>query len=219
MFGVMSSPFRPRGGVPLSDATLQLHSRRVDVPTYDRSSLQRGVVHIGAGNFHRAHQAVYFDDLARYGISDRWGVTDVSLRSPGVKDLLSAQDGLYTVVQRGHDRQTARVVGSIGTVHYAPNDSAAVRAALADAETRIVSLTITGDGYFLNPITDEFDADHPDVRADLVASDSYATAWDIWPKLWTAVAARASRRSPCSAATTSPATPSRRGPRWCRSQP
>jgi len=147
------------------------------VPTYDRSALQRGVVHIGAGNFHRAHQAVYFDDLARSGISDRWGVTGVSLQSPDLKSLLSAQDGLYTVVQRGHDRQTARVVGSIGTVHYAPNDGSAVRAALADPQTRIVSLTITGNGYFLNPVTDEFDAEDRDVRADLVASDSYATAW------------------------------------------
>jgi mannitol 2-dehydrogenase len=147
------------------------------VPTYDRSMLQRGVVHIGAGNFHRAHQAVYFDDLACSGISTEWGVTGVSLHSRDAKDLLSAQDGLYTVVQRGHDRQTARVVGSIGSIHYAPNDSAAVRAALADPQTRIVSLTITGNGYFLDPVTREFDADHPDVRADLVASNGFATAW------------------------------------------
>jgi mannitol 2-dehydrogenase len=164
-------------GVPLSNATLRLHSQRIDVPTYDRSALQRGVVHIGAGNFHRAHQAVYFDDLAGMGISNEWGVTGVSLHSRDAKDLLSAQDGLYTVVQRGHDRQTARVVGSIDSIHYAPNDSAAVRAALADPRTRIVSLTITGDGYFLHPVTREFDADHPDVRADLVASDNFATAW------------------------------------------
>jgi mannitol 2-dehydrogenase len=177
VFDAIASHCRPKGGVPLSDATLQLHSQRIDVPTYDRSALQRAVVHIGAGNFHRAHQAVYFDDLARAGISDRWGVTGISLHSPDVKDLLSAQDGLYTVVQRGHDRQTARVVGSIGSLHYAPNDNAAVRAALADPETRIVSLTITCNGYFLNPVTDQFDADHPDVRADLVASDGYATAW------------------------------------------
>ena len=148
MFDVIP-PWRPKTGVPLSDATLRLHSQRVDVPTYDRSALQRGVVHIGAGNFHRAHQAVYFDDLARSGISDRWGVTGVSLNSSNAKDLLSAQDGLYTVVQRGHDRQTARVVGSIGSVHYAPNDGAAVRAALADPQTRVVSLTITDNGYFL----------------------------------------------------------------------
>lgn len=174
-------PWRPEGGVPLSNATLRLHSQRIAVPTYDRSALQRGVVHIGAGNFHRAHQAVYFDDLARTGISGRWGVTGVSLHSPDLKDLLTTQDGLYTVVQRGHDRQTARVVGSIGSVHYAPNDGAAVRAALADPQTRIVSLTITSNGYFLNPVTDEFDADHPDVRADVVASNGasggYATAW------------------------------------------
>lgn len=181
MFEFIAPPWGADGGVPLTDATLRLHSHRVDVPDYDRSSLRRGVVHIGAGNFHRAHQAVYFDDLARSGISDRWGVTGVSLQSPDAKDLLSAQDGLYTVVQRGHDRQTARVVGSIGSVHYAPNDGAAVRAALADPQTRIVSLTITGNGYFLNPVTDEFDADHPDVRADIVAADGacggYATAW------------------------------------------
>ncbi|HWF29309.1 MAG TPA: mannitol dehydrogenase family protein [Mycobacterium sp.] len=164
-------------GLPLSNATLQSHSQRIDVPTYDRSSLQQGVVHIGAGNFHRAHQAVYFDDLACSGISHEWGVTGVSLRSRDVKELLSAQDGLYTVVQRGHDRQTARVVGSIGSYHYAPNDGAAVRAALTDPQTRVVSLTITGNGYFLNPVTREFDADHPDVRADLVPSNSFATAW------------------------------------------
>lgn len=163
--------------LPLSNATLPLHSQRIDVPTYDRSALQRGVVHIGAGNFHRAHQAVYFDDLACSGISDQWGVSAISLRSHDVKDLLSAQDGLYTVVQRGHDHQTARVVGSIGSVHYASNDGAAVRAALTDPRTRIVSLTITPNGYFLDPVTREFDADHPDVRADLVASGCYGTAW------------------------------------------
>jgi mannitol 2-dehydrogenase len=164
-------------GVPLNNATLPLHSQRIDVPNYDRSALQQGVVHIGAGNFHRAHQAVYLDDLASQGISDQWGVTAVSLHSSDVKDLLSAQDGLYTVVQRGHDRQTARVVGSIGSYHYAPNDSAAVRRALVDPQTRVVSLTITGNGYFLDPVTGEFDAAHPDVRADLVASDCFVTAW------------------------------------------
>ncbi|UQX12099.1 mannitol dehydrogenase family protein [Candidatus Mycobacterium methanotrophicum] len=170
-------PERRSGGVPLSDATLPLHSQRIDVPTYDRSALRRGVVHIGLGNFHRAHQAVYLDDLASLGISHQWGVTAVSLHSRDVKDVLSAQDGLYTVVQRGHDRQTARVVGSIGSCHYAPNDSAAVRRALVDPQTRVVSLTITGNGYFLDPVTGEFDASHPDVRADLVVSNCFVTAW------------------------------------------
>ncbi|BBY05498.1 mannitol dehydrogenase family protein [Mycobacterium noviomagense] len=170
-------PERRATGVPLSNATLPLHSQRIDVPSYDRSALQRGVVHIGAGNFHRAHQAVYLDDLASQGISDQWGVTAVSLHSRDVKDVLSAQDGLYTVVQRGHDRQTARVVGSIGSYHYAPNDSAAVRRALVDPQTRVVSLTVTPNGYFLDPVTGEFDAAHPDVQADLVAPDCFVTAW------------------------------------------
>jgi mannitol 2-dehydrogenase len=170
-------PERRSTGVPLSNATLPLHSQRIEVPTYDRSALQRGVVHIGVGNFHRAHQAVYLDDLASQGVSDQWGVTAVSLHSRDVKELLSAQDGLYTVVQRGHDRQTARVVGSIGSYHYAPSDSAAVRAALVDPQTRIVTLTITGNGYFLDPVSGEFDDAHPDVRADLVASNCFVTAW------------------------------------------
>jgi mannitol 2-dehydrogenase len=69
------------------------------------------------------------------------------------------------------------VVGSIGSYHYAPNDRAAVRAALTDPQTRIVSLTITGNGYFLDPTTGEFDVDNPDVRADLSASNCYTTAW------------------------------------------
>lgn len=173
-------PWRPSAGVPLSNDTLDtipMRAQGIDIPTYDRSSLQRGVVHIGAGNFHRAHQAVYFDDLACSGVSHQWGLTGVSLRSRDVKDVLSAQDGLYTVVERGHEGETARVVGSIGSVHYAPNDGAAVRAALADPCTRVVSLTITGNGYFLDPVTREFDATNPDVQADLVHSGSYVTAW------------------------------------------
>src|ERR1700753_213687 len=127
---------RRSAGVPLSNATLRLHSQRIDVPTYDRSTLQRGVVHIGAGNFHRAHQAVYFDDLACSGISNQWGVTGVSLRSRDVKDVLSAQDGLYTVVERGHEGETARVVGSIGSVPHAPDAGAAGCAPVADPPPR-----------------------------------------------------------------------------------
>src|ERR1700734_4024078 len=123
-------PWRPSPGVPLSNAALPLHSQtpHIDVPPYDRSPLQRGVVHIGAGDFPRAHQAVYFDDLANSGISNQWGVTGISLRSSDVKDVLSAQDGLYTVVERGHDGETARVVGSIGSGHDPPHRGARVLA-------------------------------------------------------------------------------------------
>src|ERR1700728_5292340 len=103
-------PWRPSAGVPLSNDTLRLHSQRIDVPTYDRSTLQRGCVLIGAGNFHRAHQAVYFDDLANSGISNQWGVTGISLRSSDVKDVLSAQHRLYTGVELSHGGGTDRQV-------------------------------------------------------------------------------------------------------------
>src|ERR1700743_802456 len=113
-------PWRPSAGVPLSNDTLQLHPQRIEIPPDDRSTLQRGVVHIGAGNFHRPHQAVYFDDLACSGISNQWGVTGVRLRSSDVTEVLSAQDGLYTVGERGHDGETARGVGAIGSVLSGP---------------------------------------------------------------------------------------------------
>lgn len=89
-------------GVPLTNATLPLHSQRVAVPEYDRSSVTPSVVHIGLGNFHRAHQAVYLEELATQGISTEWGITGVNLRHRRMKACLAAQDGLYTVVQRSH---------------------------------------------------------------------------------------------------------------------
>lgn len=164
-------------GVPLSNATLQLHSKRAAVPAYHRSSLQRSIVHIGVGNFHRAHQAVYLDDLANLGISRQWGLTGVSLRHGRMKAALSAQNGLYTVVQRGHDRDSARVVGSICQWHYAGEDRSAVLAALADERTRIVTLTITGDAYRTDKRTGESDRGRGDVLAETHESNHFSTTW------------------------------------------
>jgi fructuronate reductase/mannitol 2-dehydrogenase len=132
---------------PLNDATLESLADRVRVPTYDRSALTPAVVHIGVGGFHRAHQAVYLDELAERGLSTDWGVVGVSLRSRDMKDALDPQDGLYTVVERAEDVDEARVVGSILKVLHAPEDPEAVLDALADPRTRIVTLTITGEGY------------------------------------------------------------------------
>jgi mannitol 2-dehydrogenase len=163
--------------IPLSNATLQMHSNRVDVPAYDRSSLRRSIVHIGVGNFHRAHQAVYFDDLASSGISCQWGITGVSLRRGRMRELLSQQDWLYTVVERSRERDTARVVGSICEAHYAGEDASGVLAALTDEQTRIVTLTITGDGYYIDKRTGEFDFSRDDIRADLRIPDHLSTTW------------------------------------------
>jgi mannitol 2-dehydrogenase len=163
--------------VPLNNGTLQLHAKKADVPIYDRSALRRSIVHIGMGNFHRAHQAVYFDDLAGLGVSQDWGLTGLSLRHGRTKELLSDQDGLYTVVERSRDGDTARVVGSICRWHYAGEDSSAALATLADEATRIVTLTITGGGYCLDKRTGELDCNRTDVGADLSIPNHFATTW------------------------------------------
>lgn len=80
-------------------------------PGYDRAAARTGVVHLGIGAFHRAHQAVVFDDALKSG-DLRWGVLGASLRSPGVRDQLNPQDGLYTLVVRDGEREDLRVVGA-----------------------------------------------------------------------------------------------------------
>ncbi len=122
------------------------------VPTYDRAALAPGVVHISVGSFHRSHQAAYFDALARRGHAG-WGLVGVGLRRREMKEALTAQDGLYTLVTRGPDGDTARVVGVIVRYLFAPEESAAVLDAMADARTRVVTLTITGAGYGVDPAT------------------------------------------------------------------
>jgi mannitol 2-dehydrogenase len=160
--------FRPRNrrlSIPLTGATLETLADRVAPPGYDRAALTPAVVHLGVGGFHRAHQAVYLDDLARQGETG-WGEIGVGLRSPAMRDALVPQDCLFTVVERGRDQDTARIVGSMIGYLFAPDDPQAVLAALADERTRVVTLTITGGGY---PVDEDgrFHAGDPNVSADL----------------------------------------------------
>jgi fructuronate reductase/mannitol 2-dehydrogenase len=134
----------------LREETLIRHREEVMVPTYDRAALRPGVVHISVGSFHRSHQAVYLDDLARGGERD-WGVVGVALRRPGLQEALARQDGLYTVVARAPGRAEARVVGAMTSCLFAPEQGAAVLDALADESTAVVTLTITGDAYDAAP--------------------------------------------------------------------
>lgn len=120
------------------------------MPVYDRGALRPSVVHIGVGSFHRSHQAVYFDDIAQRGISLDWGLVGVGLNRPEMCDALSPQHGLYTVVSRGSTGDDARVIGIIRRYLYAPEDDRAVVRSLADARTRLVTLTITANGYSAN---------------------------------------------------------------------
>jgi fructuronate reductase/mannitol 2-dehydrogenase len=132
----------------LTAATVNALGDAVAVPCYERSGLTPSVVHIGVGGFHRAHQAVYFDDLAARGNLE-WGVVGVGLHRPEMGEVLSAQNGLFTVVERGPSGQSARVVGSLVDYLFAPRDPEAVLQALADPRTRLVTLTITGGGYLV----------------------------------------------------------------------
>ena len=141
---------------------------RVELPGYRRDQLRSGVVHLGVGSFHRAHQAVYFDDLARLG-STRWGITGVGLRSPRLQQALAPQDHLYTVLEQGADGARARVVGALRRYLHAPQQPAGVLAALARRRTALVTLTLTGDGYPVDPASGEVtgrdlqhDLEHPD---------------------------------------------------------
>lgn len=139
------------------------------VPQYDRRSIAPGIVHIGVGGFHRAHEAVYLDDLMAAGGAGEWGICGVGLRpaDKAMQDALVPQDCLYTVVARSAERNQARVVGSLMRYLFAPEETEAVLNALATPETRIVSLTITEGGYNFNQATGEFNADNADIRHDL----------------------------------------------------
>ncbi|CAA9305277.1 MAG: hypothetical protein AVDCRST_MAG61-1284 [uncultured Friedmanniella sp.] len=159
-----SSPWPPgrsaaQGGRPrswaLRDRNLSRLGARLDVPRYQRDQLSAGVVHLGVGNFHRAHQAVYFDDLARLGVTG-WGITGVGLRSRRIQDVLPAQDLLYTVLEQGAADGQARVVGALHRYFYAPEQPARVIAALRRRKTQLVTMTVTGDGYPVDPTTGRF---------------------------------------------------------------
>ncbi len=154
---------------PLSNATLSGLPAGIGRPAYDRSALTPSIVHIGVGGFHRAHQAVYLDDLLHTPEGQSWGLVGVCLleRDRKMFDVLSRQQGLYTVVERSQDGDAARVVGSVGRVLFAPDDPEAVLETMASPACRIVSLTITEGGYYVHQGTGQFDSDHPDVRRDL----------------------------------------------------
>jgi mannitol 2-dehydrogenase len=140
------------------------------VPAYDRDLVTPGVVHFGVGGFHRAHQAMYHDRLLSEGTAPDWGICGVGVMPADrrMKEVLKAQDGLYTLVLKHSDgTYEPRVIGSIVEYLYAPDNPEAVIEKMAAPTTRIVSLTITEGGYNINDVTGEFDASNEDVVRDL----------------------------------------------------
>ena len=153
----------------LTEQSLSSLHPDVSVPTYDRAGLTTGVVHLGVGGFHRAHEAMYLDRLLEAGGDPSWSVCGVGTL-PGdraMQEALEPQGCLYTLVLKGTDGSVRpRVIGSIARYLHAPADPETVVAKLADAATRIVSLTITEGGYHISDVTGEFEVT-PDVAADL----------------------------------------------------
>lgn len=141
----------------------------VAVPRYDRSQVGQAIVHIGLGNFHRAHQALYLDDLFNAQGPGPWGICGVGLlpQDKAMAESLRPQDLLYTLVERDEGVETARIIGTQRGYLHAPGEPEAVINRLADPETRIVSITVTEGGYYLDHGTGELDQNHPNLRHDL----------------------------------------------------
>ena len=155
--------------VNVSQSSLMKLRPEVARPSYDRGVLKQHTVHVGVGGFHRAHQAEYLDDLLHLPDTERWGECGLGVLTSDdrMREALAGQDYLYTVVERSAEVQSARVIGSMTGYVYAPEDREAAIEKMAAPETRIVSLTITEGGYFIDEGTREFLADHPAIEQDL----------------------------------------------------
>lgn len=155
-------------------ASSMAQARNSRLPTYDRSGISAGIVHLGIGAFHRAHMAVYLDDLL--ATEPGWAIIGASLRRPDTRDALAPQDFLYTLAVRDAEGTHARIIGSILDVIDANVERARLIETMAAPSTRIVSLTVTEKGYCHDPATGELDLSHPDIVHDLAHPDAPISA-------------------------------------------
>lgn len=157
--------------VKLNAANLGSLPASVRTPSYERRGLPAGIVHVGVGGFHRAHQAVYLDDLLHLPQPEHrsWGICGVGLLPQDIRmrEALRPQDGLYTVVESDAGGRRPRVIGALTRYLFAPAERELVLETMAAAECRIVSLTITEGGYYAREGTGDFDDTHPDIVRDL----------------------------------------------------
>lgn len=164
----------------LSARNLTAIAASAAVPGYDRTALSAGIVHFGVGNFHRAHQAVYLDALFNTGRDHEWAIIGAGVLASDerMRRLLAGQDFLTTVVDQSASRSAARVTGAM-IDFLTPADPAAIIGTLADPAIRIVSMTITEGGYFIDPATGVFDAGNPQIAADGAAPESPQTVFGL----------------------------------------
>ncbi len=164
----------------LSLATLDKVQATASIPAYDRAKLSAGIVHFGVGNFHRAHQAVYLDDLFNSGRDHDWAIIGAGVlpSDEAMRAKLAEQDFLTTVVEQDNNKSAARVTGPM-IDYLRPGNATATIAQLADPAIRIVSLTITEGGYFIDPASGKFNPAHPAIVADAENPDEPKTVFGL----------------------------------------
>jgi mannitol 2-dehydrogenase len=151
----------------LSLANLPAIAKKMATPNYARASLSGGIMHFGVGNFHRAHLGVYLDDLFNKGHDHDWALVGAGVMpsDEAMRQRLVGQDYLTTVVEQDNDLSTAHITGPM-IDFVSPNDKAGMFAKLCDPAIRIVSLTITEGGYFIDPATGKFDPKNSAIAHD-----------------------------------------------------
>lgn len=163
----------------LSRQTLGELPEDVRRPTYDQAALSAGIVHIGLGNFHRAHQAWYLHRLMQQGAALDWAIIGAGVRAGDAaqRDRLAAQDYLTTLIELDPKGRSAEVISSM--IGFAPveEDNAALIAQMVDPAIRIVALTVTEGGYYIDPVSKAFDAIHADMAHDAANPDKPHTAF------------------------------------------
>ena len=164
---------------PLSQTALSRLPASVRRPSYDRAALSAGIVHIGLGNFHRAHQAWYLHRLMEAGHARDWAILGAGVR-PGdgaMRERLLVQDCLSTLIELDPAHKSAEIVGSMIDFIAVEEGHAALIARMAEPDIRIVSLTVTEGGYYVDPATQTFDSAHPDIVHDAEHPDRPRTAF------------------------------------------
>ncbi|WP_339721685.1 mannitol dehydrogenase family protein [uncultured Paraglaciecola sp.] len=164
----------------LKQANLANLPSHIDIPRYDRSQLKAGIVHIGVGGFHRAHQAMYINELLQTPGSEQWAICGIGLleNNRSLRDILVKQDYLYSLVVRHPNGQIDnKIIGSMIDFIFAPDNKQKVIDKLANIDTKIVSLTITEGGYNIDPLTGDLDLDNPDIAHDIAHPNDPKTAF------------------------------------------
>ncbi len=162
------------------DTLPAIRAAGVAAPAYARADLTPGILHFGVGNFHRAHQAVYLDALMNTGEGRDFAIIGVGTR-PGdnaVRDALQGQDWLTTVVEQSATQSSPRITGAMVDM-IAPGETTTILERLADPAIRIVSLTITEGGYYVDARTDRFDPTHPEIAADASNLEAPSTVFGL----------------------------------------